>query len=244
MPTRFAGRCAAFSLTYDDALPEHREATSAQLAAAGLTATFYLPAGWTAVLDHADAWRTVAAAGHELGNHTAFHPCRRDMPGRDWVPTAYDLATYDRRRFDDEIRTANALLAAIDGRRARSYGNTCHEDTVGSGERAFRVRDAILAHCIAARGPCTGAAVDAASADRGALGCISGDGRRASDLLAIADTAIAEGAWAILCIHGVGPAHHHLCIDDAEHTALIAGLRERRDDLWTASVAEVAATLG
>ena len=148
----FAGRRAAFSLTYDDACPEHRERVAARLHAAGIHATFYLPAAWPQVQDHAAAWRSVAALGHELGNHTCHHPCRKDCAGREWVADGFDLAHYDQPRIEAELAEANRLLQAIDGRRQRSFGNTCHEDRFGTGATAGTISRLILNHCVAARG--------------------------------------------------------------------------------------------
>ena len=69
------GKRGAVSLTYDDALPVHYERVAPLLEDHGLRATFY-----TNVLSlgaNPEAWRQVAACGHELGNHSIFHPCRK-----------------------------------------------------------------------------------------------------------------------------------------------------------------------
>ncbi|MGB1892738.1 MAG: polysaccharide deacetylase family protein, partial [Candidatus Latescibacterota bacterium] len=66
------GKRGAVSLTYDDALPVHYEHVAPLLEEHGLRATFY-----TNVLSlgaNPEAWRQVAAQGHELGNHSIFHP--------------------------------------------------------------------------------------------------------------------------------------------------------------------------
>ena len=85
-------RCIV-SLTYDDALPCHFESVAPLLEEHCIRGTFYVPCG-PALFAHADAWREVAAQGHELGNHTVFHPCR-DQP---WLDEAYNLSHYTARR--------------------------------------------------------------------------------------------------------------------------------------------------
>lgn len=233
------GRSAALSLTYDDARPCHRDEVAPQLAAAGVHATFYLPAGAPDVLDHAPVWRAVAAMGHELGNHTVFHPCRDEPPGAKarWLDPAYDLARYTPRRWRDELRVANGILQLIDGRARRSFGNTCHHLVAGPAEDGVRISAEILDVCVAGRGPQSDRVIDPATCALGELGCFGGDGLDAQRLLAIAEAALAAGGWAIVCIHGVGPGSR---VDAGDHARFVAELRSRRDRLWCAPVAEVA----
>ena len=80
-----AGQRCAVTLTYDDAVPVHYEKVAPRLAQKGMTATFnvYPHNHFT---ENADQWKPVAALGHELGNHTLFHPCRREPEARyDWL---------------------------------------------------------------------------------------------------------------------------------------------------------------
>lgn len=52
------------------------------LEAKGMRATFYTPIspGFRTDLE---SWRSLAAAGHELGNHTVFHPAHATLV--DWL---------------------------------------------------------------------------------------------------------------------------------------------------------------
>lgn len=47
----------------------------------------------------------VVARGHELGNHTIFHPCRKRGESS-WLADEYDLRAYTPRRWSDEMRVA------------------------------------------------------------------------------------------------------------------------------------------
>ncbi len=84
---------ALICLTYDDALPIHREVVAPLLAERGLRGTFYIPAARDDLHVNLDGWRKVAQLGHELGNHSCFHPCRTRADW-DWKP----------RSFIDDIR--------------------------------------------------------------------------------------------------------------------------------------------
>ncbi|HEX6971404.1 MAG TPA: polysaccharide deacetylase family protein, partial [Limnochordia bacterium] len=71
----------AISLTFDDGMASHLEKVVPLLARYRFLATFYLmPRGddWQARLE---PWRPVAAAGHEIGNHTTRHLCSRQKTG-------------------------------------------------------------------------------------------------------------------------------------------------------------------
>ncbi|GHG07540.1 polysaccharide deacetylase [Amycolatopsis bullii] len=98
------------ALTFDDG--PYPETTPALLAALGGTrATFFL---WG---EHAEAHpalvRAIAAAGHEIGNHTWTHP---------------RLTTLDRPARDEEVRRTQDLLAELTGTRPvlfrPPYGDT------------------------------------------------------------------------------------------------------------------------
>src|SRR4051794_24883965 len=86
------GKGAAIVLTYDDALHSQLDIAVPQLDRAHLEATFFLDGDVTP----ADMvrWRRVSRAGHELGNHSLFHPCPRAMlPGREqYLTDNYDVA--------------------------------------------------------------------------------------------------------------------------------------------------------
>lgn len=236
------GQRAAVSLTYDDALPVHHEHAAPRLREAGLNATFYCNAheGFT---KDPRPWRAVAAAGHELGNHMLFHPCRREpAEGYDWLPPCYDLVGYTPERWLDEARIANCLLNLIDGREARSFGNTCCHAELGPADAPVALSDLILKRCVAGRGPFNSRIVTPASLDYGALGHFGADGKTFSQIESWLTQTIDAGGWVILMIHGVGPdTHDHgLFIQDSVHAQLLGHLSAHRRDIWTAPVVDVA----
>ena len=66
----------AVSITYDDALPCHYEYVVPAWEAYALHVTCYT--NINALMNDPDVWRDVAVKGHELGNHSIFHPCRKE----------------------------------------------------------------------------------------------------------------------------------------------------------------------
>lgn len=231
------GAKCAVSLSYDDSLPVHHQRVAPLLEQHGLRGTFYLV---VRPLESPDAWRGVAARGHELGNHSLFHPCRRDASMASWLPEYYDLADYTPGRFRDELAVANLVLDLLDGGRPRTYGNNCTQLTIGRGAQE-QPMDPILAQLfVAARGNITNRPVDPARPVFTRLGHYSGDSKTFAQLRAEIEAARARGEWIIYMFHGVGAGTHNLFVDDSEHRQLIEWLDRERTSIWTAPVVDVA----
>lgn len=231
------GAACAVSLSYDDALAVHHQRVAPLLEQHGLHATFYL---LVKSLGNAEAWKAVAAHGHELGNHSLFHPCRRAADNASWLAEHYDLADYTPGRWRDELVVANLVLDLLDGGKPRTYGNTCTHLTIGRGDQE-QPMDPILAQLfVAARGNITNRLVDPAHPVFTRLGHYVGDGKTFAQLRREIEAARAQGGWIIYMFHGVGAGTHNLYVDDAEHRQLIEWLDQERGSIWTAPVVEVA----
>src|SRR3954451_2184302 len=92
--TTWQGKRCAVVLTYDDALDVDLDNAIPVLDSLGLKATFYLSGYSGALNKRVDEWRAAAKKGHELANHTLFHPCTGQRPGREFVTPDYDLDKY------------------------------------------------------------------------------------------------------------------------------------------------------
>ena len=227
------------SLTYDDGLPVHFQHVAPQLAAAGITGTFNLPIGHLRAAD-TQQWRDVAAMGHELGNHSIFHPCRQPPEGFPWLAPDYDLCHYTPTRWRDEMRVANYVLEVIDGQRERTFHNTCCANAIGQGDSLSSMEPLILEQFVAGRGECISRIVDPANANFGALGHFNGDTCTFDKLRTQIDDAVAQGGWIIYMFHGVGEGTHNGFIHTDEHAKLVEHLASRSSEVWSASLVEVA----
>jgi peptidoglycan/xylan/chitin deacetylase (PgdA/CDA1 family) len=232
------GAVCAVSLSYDDSVPIHHQRVAPLLHAHGLHGTFYLSIN---SLHTPDEWKKVAAQGHELGNHSLFHPCRREPPGNyGWLAEDYDLANYSPRRFRDELEVANKFIDMLDGGRPRTYGNNCTHLTIGRGHK-LEPMDPILDDLfVAARGAITGEPVDPANPAFTRLGHYNGDGKTFEQLRAEIEGARARGGWIIYMFHGVGKDTHNLYVDEEEHRKLVEWLDQESASIWTAPVVDVA----
>ena len=128
------GASVAVSLTYDDALESQLDNAVPVLDEHGFKGTFYLAVGRDVMRDRLDDWRALAAAGHELGNHTIYHPCRASLPDRDWVLPQHDLDNKTVAQMREEILVANTFLMAVDRQTERTYAATCYDVDTKNGD--------------------------------------------------------------------------------------------------------------
>src|ERR1700744_684662 len=73
-------QCAVV-LTYDDAIDVDLDNVLPALDSLGLKGTFYLIGSSPVVANRMEQWREAARHGHELGNHSLYHPCDGSRPG-------------------------------------------------------------------------------------------------------------------------------------------------------------------
>ena len=224
---------ALICLTYDDALPVHRNLVAPMLTRAGMRGTFYSPAARDDVHEHSGDWRRLAADGHELGNHTCWHPCR----GRpEWLPRAYHLEDYDRIRLRDELILANRILTLIDGREHRTFAATCSDTACGpgTGESFTDILAELFpavrsGHCMH---PLQGA-------EAKVLPSFHGDYRRSHEIIEIAQSMQEQpDALLIVLFHGVGSGTHNAFIDIEEHRRVVEWIAQQRTWLEAVSVLE------
>jgi peptidoglycan/xylan/chitin deacetylase (PgdA/CDA1 family) len=231
-------RCAV-SLTYDDGLPSHPASLAPRLEHYHLRGTFYAPLQSDLSKDPI-AWRKLAQRGHEIGNHTVFHPCW-SVGGKyaDWLPEQYNLVHYTAARWVDEIRTANEALFLIDGQRERTYGNTCYDNYLGDPEHPVCLEPLIAENFVAARGEETKKPVALDALNWQNLGTVWADGRAFGDFAPELDDLLDSGGWIIYTMHGVGAGTHALNIEAGEHERLLGFLHDQSERIWTAPVRDV-----
>src|SRR6476661_8640204 len=103
------GKKCAVVLTYDDAIDQHLDNAVPVLDSLKLKATFYITAFSLSMQSRMNEWKKLVAHGHELGNHTLYHPCIGGAD-REWVRPEYDMRNYTVQRMIDETRMTNLFL--------------------------------------------------------------------------------------------------------------------------------------
>lgn len=74
-------------------------------------------------------WKEAAAIGHELGNHTIFHPATEK---KSWVRPGNAIENYSQDRMRLELETASEWLCSIDNEASRSFAYPCSFTEVGT----------------------------------------------------------------------------------------------------------------
>jgi peptidoglycan/xylan/chitin deacetylase (PgdA/CDA1 family) len=225
-------KCAV-SLTYDDALNVQLDYAVPLLDSLGLKATFYVPGFFPTMHTRLKEWRAAAENGHELGNHTLFHPCAGG-PGREWVQPDYDLNHYTRQRMVDEIRMANIALNAIDGQTQRTFAYPCGDTkAVDSSYVADIQQDFVAARGVEPKMQKIG------EIDLFDIGCFGIDGQSGDQLIELVKKAMGSGDLLVFLFHGVG-GEHHLNVSLEAHRELLLFLKQNEKDIWIAPLRDIA----
>jgi peptidoglycan-N-acetylglucosamine deacetylase len=224
------GAKAAVVLTYDDALESQLAHAIPALDAAGLKGTFFLA---NVKEGDVDRWRRAAAGGHELANHTIFHPCTHDVYPADprYVSEAYTSASMLR-----EIAQQNVLLRALDGKDRHGFATPCGQSLAGGKDYLEDLRKAgtvTYVRGVADLPASTRANVSTADPmhvpsrpfDKGAT---------AEKMIAYVREAEQGGGWAVFLFHGVGG--DYTAVPDDEHRAFVAWLAQHRDEVWVTTL--------
>jgi len=231
------GAATAVSLSYDDALASQLDNALPALQVHGFKASFYLTLANPTVASRLADWRAAAAAGHELGNHTLFHPCSRTAaPGRDWVAPHRDLDRSTVAQVSEEILAANAFLQAIDGRSARTFTAPC-ADLLASGQPYLPV---VRSAFIASKTRVGGITDDVTQQDPHEIGSADPTGLSGDALIALVSDAAARSRGRMLIsitFHGIGG--DYLVVSADAHRQLLAHLAAHPERYWIDSFAGI-----
>lgn len=228
------GKSCAVVLTYDDGLNVHLDNVIRQLDARGMKGTFYIPGNSGPFRNRSAEWKRAAANGHELGNHTLFHPCDGSQPGRSWVNPEYDLSHYSVARFMDEVRAANLILEGVDGRRSRSLAYTCGDTHAGG--QSFK--EEVMKTFPVARGV-HGKMEDIMTVDLSNVGSFMINGENGEQLIALVRKAMESHSLVVFLFHGVG-GEHNIDVSAEAHRELVQFLKENEDKIWVTTLLEAA----
>ncbi|MEP0356823.1 polysaccharide deacetylase family protein [Paraglaciecola sp.] len=131
----------AISLSYDDALSSQLDNALPALNKRKLKASFYVVPLSKTFKNRMNEWAQLAKTGHELGNHTLFHACKKSKPNRDWVLLHNNLDDKLVLSMVNEITVANTLLNAIDGQSVRTLTPPCGDRIAKDGDYIEAVKE-------------------------------------------------------------------------------------------------------
>lgn len=228
------GAKAAVALTYDDALASQLDHAAPALERAGLRGTFFLS---SVAREHVQRWRAVAQKGHELANHSLFHPCPAATYPAD---PRYTSEAYTPAQMVREIAAQEVLLTALDGRPRHGFASPCIVNEAGGQDYLEPLRAAGIVSYGRTAGWPAGGVVDASALDPMRVpGHFFPETVTGAELIAFAEQARGAGGLAVFGFHGVGGDHARTSI--AAHDALLAWLQAHRRDIWVAPLGEIVA---
>lgn len=229
------GRKAAVVLTYDDGLNVHLSNAIPALDSVGLKGTFYISDYFGGLQAQIPQWKRAAANGHELANHTVYHPCEGGRAGREFVKPEQDLRGYSVKRITDEIKTMNTLLTAIDGKSVRTFAFPCSDTKIGDTAYIdYSKNDLIAARAVRSEMPAL------ENVEPYNLPSYMINGQTGEQLIALVKEAIRDNRLLVFLFHGVG-GEHGLDVSLDAHHRLLQFLQQNASDVWTATTADIVA---
>ena len=228
------GRKAAVSLSYDDALDSQLDNAIPALDRHGLKGSFYLAPANPPVQLRMDEWRAAARNGHELGNHSLFHPCSARGAGREWVQPERDLDALSVAQVREQVLLANTFLQALDGRSdGRTFTAPCGDRQAKDGNYIAAVSDQFLGIKLVG-----GTVVpDMLALDTQAVPVHVPVDASGAELIALVEEAGRQGTMVNFTFHGIGG--DHLAVSNEAHEQLLHHLAAHPDVYWVAPFIDI-----
>lgn len=225
----------AVSLTFDDGRESQLQKAIPAMNRLGIRGTFYiLPTGETWRED-LRAWREVAKAGHEIGNHTLSHICSNNFSGGRGGLEDMSLAEIEA----DILAAQERLVYIAPHQKEWTFCYPCYQTYVGRGASRQSYVPVIARHFLAGRaGGEYGFANHPATVD---LSCVWGlptDRMSGFEMIGLVEELTAKGRWVVLVFHDIDGSR--LTVGSHDFLMLLDYLHRRRNEIWTAPVVEVA----
>jgi peptidoglycan-N-acetylglucosamine deacetylase len=225
-------KCAVV-ITYDDAINQHLDNAVPVLDSLGLKATFYITAFSTSMKTRLNEWKKLAVTGHELGNHTLFHPCVGGT-GREWVSKQNDLRNYSIKRMENEVQMTNVFLHSLDGKTKRTFAFTCGDMKVEDSAFIKGMKDDFIAARAVRNEMHKINEVDLYNVD-----CYMVNNHSFEQMKTWVDKAMQTNSLLVILFHGVGGGNSlNVSIDD--HRKILTYIKQQEKDVMIAPMLETA----
>ena len=228
---------AAVSLSFDDARCSQIDNGVPVLAQYDLKATFYV--GMERMEKRLDGWRQAVAAGHEIGNHSWSHSCS----GNHLFSRDRALESYTLEQMDEDIARSDRRIRDLLGVRPRTFAYPCGQTFVGRGAATRSYVPLVARRYLAGRGYMCESHNAPEYCDLARLFGYAFDTQPLGLLIALIEQAVNDGGWVVFCGHEVGTEGFQN-IEKSKLEAVCRYLVERRESIWTSTVATVAGYVG
>ena len=229
------GAKAAICLTYDDGLACHVNHVAPILNEFGLKGTFFAQGNATSIQNEPEKWRQLAKEGHELANHTMYHPCQKVKEGReifDWVKPEYDLNFYTKAQLLEELKASDSLLYQIDRVSKRTFAYTCCDHEVSGESFVEDIRPLFSAARLVGPIPDSLQGLDLMLMPSWAVSENTG-----LEMIDYVKSAAQKGTVGTIMFHGVGADYQK--VSEEAHLELITYLAQNQDKYYVATFKEI-----
>lgn len=227
------GKKMALSLSFDDARGSNATLGAPLLNEYGVKATFYVvPNNMKRDLE---GWKRVVASGHEIGNHSALHPCSGNFA---WTREKA-LENYTLDRMEKELLQANADIEALLGVKATVFAYPCGQTYVGKGVYTQSYVPLISEMFLSGRGWLDEGPSDPFYVDMAQLTGMEMDGKSFEEILPLIESASKNGLWLVLAGHETNDSGSQTTNLDMLRK-LSAYAMDPANEIWIAPVGEVA----
>jgi peptidoglycan/xylan/chitin deacetylase (PgdA/CDA1 family) len=230
----WAPQQGAVSLTFDDGSPSQLEKALPLLDRFNLKATFFLGPWCLQQPEQVAAWQRVAAAGHEIGNHSWSHPGSTHFGGSGGIEE-WTLA-----QIEADVRRAQELLAPLFPQQQDwTYCYPCYQTDVGRGLTRQSYVPLIARQFLAARAlgePPFGN--HPLGVDLAKVWGVPAERYSGQTLIGMAEAEAAAGRWLVLTFHDVEGSRLSTTREDLE--MLCTHLARHADRICTDTFAGIA----
>ncbi len=189
------GKKMALSLTFDDARLSQIDTGIPLLDKYGVKATFYISPG--SMLKRSDKWKMAVLNGHDIGNHSVYHPCSGNFAwSRDKALEEYSL-----QKMRTELDSASRFINEFLGVNPVSFAYPCGQTFIGRGAGVQSYVPLIASMFESGRGWLNEAPNDPEFCDLSQLNGTELDGKSFDQVLKLIETAKANGQWLVLAGH-------------------------------------------
>ncbi len=221
---------AVIILTYDDALKSQLDIAIPQLDSMGFKGTFFLIGDALNSLN-IPRWCQAAKKGHELANHTLYHPCASltDNP--------VGSQKYTPNTIVREIGVMDNFLFTMDGRTAHAYAYPCTETAVGGKDYVDTLKYWGYAKYARIGGDKDAVITDFQHLNPLLIPSYGLEGHNTGEqLIAYVDNVLKKGGMGVFMFHGIGGDYITTPADS--HRQLLEYLKKHEKDIWVATMSE------
>jgi peptidoglycan/xylan/chitin deacetylase (PgdA/CDA1 family) len=227
------GKRVAVSFSFDDARASQVDAGVPLFDKYGARVTFYVnPRNMDKRID---AWKSAAAKGYEIGNHSDQHPCTGNFP---WSRQK-SLEEYTLTKMAAELDSANAEIARMVGVKPVTFAYPCGQKYVGRGLDTKSYVPVIAERFLAGRGFRDEAANDPSYCDLAQTLGIDSDAMSFEAMKTIVEEARGRGAWVVFAGHDIGAPGRQVT-EAAQLEKFLKYAQDPANGVWLDTIASVA----